>query len=66
MLRNSNSREISREFFLVLVKTLEFCPFFAILCQEQGMSRDFAGNLQFSTQLNQNRRDTKKTRISRR
>jgi hypothetical protein len=39
MLRNSNSREISREFFLVLVKTLEFCPFFAILCQEQGMSR---------------------------
>jgi hypothetical protein len=37
-----DSREISREFFLMGQKIVEFCPKSANLMQEQGSSREFA------------------------
>jgi hypothetical protein len=60
----SDSREISREFFLMGREIVEFCPKSANLMQEQGSSREFAGNLPLSTQVIQKRMVRDKIRMA--
>jgi hypothetical protein len=41
MLKISNNKEIIRDFFEFLAKTLEFCPFFANPVSGTGINREF-------------------------